>query len=275
MRKKLFIPIAVILFSLACSMSDLSLPEPVATPYILPTFTPTPTEMPTPTATSLPPTREVEPVPSWIARFSDPLLAAVANHPPFFKDDFSGYNLGWFYWNRDSQDGPFYVPIQNETISLKMPNGGEYRDSMIYNSHLIRRNFVLSLDFKFGKTQPRDVFRIQFNQSADRSMSLDLSKHEDWSIDWSLRNSRQASAGTYENFPPELLNVTIIMRGSACAVYLNHDPLGYLEQCRPGSMVEASPQAVSLHLLSTTGQAAQITLDNVKLWDLDEIPDLP
>jgi hypothetical protein len=40
-------------------------------------------------------------------------------------------------------------------------------------------------------------------------------------------------------------------------------------------MVEASAQAVSLHLLSTTGQAAQVTLDNVKLWDLDEIPDLP
>jgi len=209
-----------------------------------------------------------------VADFSDPILAALGDSPPTFKDDFSGYNLGWFYVKRDSEDGPFYAPIEEEALPLRIPTGREYRDFFVYNPYLRRADFVLTLDFKFGKTQPFDVLRFQFNQSADQSVQLDLSKHEDWSFDWSLHSPLQNVSGAYQYFSPEFIRVTVIMRGQECAFYVNDDPLGYLSQCRAEAVVDRSPRAVSFHLLSTTGQQALVTVDNVKLWDLDQVPGL-
>ncbi len=274
--KFLFFSIFTLLFALACMLVDFSRPTPTTTPTETPLETPTFILLPTQTATPSPvhPLSLSEPIPPWIKDFSDPIFEAVANHPPAFEDDFSGYNLGWLYFNYGSQAGPFYAPIQDESLTLKIPGKNNRRDSMVYNSNLIRRDFVLSLDFKFGKTQPDDTLRFQFNQSADQSVILDLSKHEDWSFDWSFHNSLQSHAGRYYYFSPEYINVLIVMKGSECAVFLNHDPLDYLSDCRSGSMVQPSSLAVSFHLLSITGYDAFITIDNVKLWDLEKIPDL-
>ncbi len=274
MRRIPFLFSALGLLGLACS--SLALPSFQATPtvFIVPTLTFTPTPPPTASPSPLPPTRVVPPPPAWVADFSDPILAALVGVPPAFKDDFSGYNLGWFYVKRGSADGPFYAPIEDETLPLRIPTGREYRDFFVYNPYLRRADFVLTLDFKFGKTQPFDVLRFQFNQSADQSVQLDLSKHEDWSFDWSLRSPLQTVSGAYQYFSPEFIRVTVIMRGQECAFYVNDDPLGYLSQCRAEAVVDRSPRAVSFHLLSTTGQDALVTLDNVKLWDLDQVPGL-
>lgn len=260
---------------LACSSSALPFLQPTPTVFVLPTFTASLAPPPTATATPVPPTRIIPPPPAWTSEFADPILAALAGQYPAYKDDFSGYNLGWFYIKRESPDGPFYAHLEDETLLLKIPDEREFRDAMVYNPNMIRRDFVLSVDFKFGKTQPHDILRFQFNQSAGQSVQLDLSKHEDWNFDWSLRAPQQTITGTYEYFSPEFINVTIILRGTECAFYLNHDPLGYLSDCRSGSVVEKSPRAVSFHLLSTTGYDALIMIDNVRLWDLEKVPGLP
>ena len=274
MRRIPFLFSALGLLGLACS--SLALPSFQATPtvFIVPTLTFTPTLPPTASPSPLPPTRVVPPPPAWVADFSDPILAALGDAPPVFKDDFSGYNLGWFYVKRDSADGPFYAPIEEEALPLRIPTGREYRDFFVYNPYLRRADFVLTLDFKFGKTQPFDVLRFQFDQSPEQAVQFDLSKHEDWSFDWSLHSPLQTASGTYQYFSPEFIRVTVIMRGQECAFYVNDDPLGYLSQCRAEAVVDRSPRAVSFHLLSTTGQQALVTVDNVKLWDLDQVPGL-
>lgn len=271
--KLLSIFVTAILFTVACSVTDLPQTLPADAPTQLPTLIPSP--VPTATPVLFASLSIAKPIPAWIMNFSDPILVALVNRPPDFKDDFSGYNLGWFHAISGGQEGPFYANIQDESLVLKISDGNETRNSMVYNPNLIRKDFVLSLDFKFGKTQPYDMLRFQFNQSATQSVELDLSKHEDWSFDWSLRNSLQSHTGRYEYFSPERINVMIIMKGSECAVFLNHDPLDYLSNCRPDSMVQSSPLAVSFHLLSITGQDALVTIDNVKLWDLEKIPILP
>lgn len=259
---------------LACSSSALPFLQPTPTVFILPTFTASPAPPPTATLTPVPPTRIVPPPPAWTSEFADPILAALADQYPVFKDDFSGYNLGWFFVKRDSTDGPFYATLENESLLLRIPTEREYRDFFVYNPYLRRADFVLELDFKFGKTQPQDVLRFQFNQSADQSVQLDLSKHEDWSFDWSLRSPQQSASGAYQYFSPEFIHVTVILRGQECAFYVNEEPLGYLSQCRTGSVVERSPRAVSIHLLSVTGQDAMVSIDNVRLWDLQKVPGL-
>lgn len=174
-----------------------------------------------------------------------------------------------------SRRGPFYAHIQDGALLLKLPEGPERKDSMVYNPKLVRKDFVLSFDFKLGKTEPDDILRFQFDETAGQSVFLDLSKNENWTFYWRLRNNRQVNTGVYDYFSPAWTNVAIIMRGEECAVFLNHDPLDYLRNCRSGSLVRSSPLAVSFHLLSIPGRAATVTIDNVKLWDVEKVPGIP
>jgi len=271
-KKYLILAGMAALFSLNCMAVNLPSSLPANTPTEEPTSTPLPAQISTPEL--LPPTSEGFSVPAWVTDFADPILAALAGRAPDFKDDFSGHNLGWFYVIPGSQAGPYYARIQDEALLLEMTDEAGRGNSMAYNPELIRRNFVLSLDVRFGKTETKDILRFKFDQSADRSVELDLFRNEKWTIDWSLHNDQQTAAGTYDHFPPERVNVVVIMQGSGCAVYLNHDPLEYLNNCRPDPMVRSSPLAVSFHLLAARGSGANVTIDKVKLWDLDKIPGL-
>lgn len=260
-----------VLFSVNCMAVDLVQPHPPGPPTQKATTSPMPTLTPMPALPSPTPDGEVT-APEWVADFSDPILKALAGRVPDFKDDFSGYNLGWFYVMPGSHAGPYYARIQDEALPLEVTEESGRGNSMAYNPWLIRRNFVLDLDVRFGATATRDVLRFKFDQSADRTVELDLSRNENWSIDWNLRNDLQNASGTYDHFPPERIDVMVIMQGSECAVYLNRDPLAYLKDCRPGPLTRPSPLAVSFHLLAARESGAEVILDNVKLWDLDKIP---
>ncbi len=301
-RTKLLFHLAgILLFTFACGAkpsltppsvnleSKMLIDEPPAAPLV--EFDPLPTPpflVPTPTTF---------PYPEWVTDFSDPILAALANQNPGFHDEFpfvciynfqrmdecprpeemlnyidglSILNQGWFYRFPDSTSGPYYSDMQDEALFLRSSEGKDDRDVMIYNPRLIRENFVLRFDFQFRKTQPEDVAQIQFVQTGDESVFLDISKNKNWS----LSSPRQAVSGTFEYFPPERINVIIIMQGSECAVYFNDAPLGYLGGCRSAAVTGPYPWAVSFRMISTTKHAASAVIDNVRLWDLDEIPGL-
>jgi hypothetical protein len=258
----------LLLFVSSCTSVDLPRFRLTDTRIPLPTRTPTPTATRTPTPTPLPPTTTPVPIPAWVSGFADPLLAEMEDHPPDFQDNFTQLNQGWFYFGSGSRTGPFYAHLQDGALLLKLPEGPERNDLMVFNPELIRTDFILSFDFKFWKTEPKDILRFQIEESAERRVSLDLSKSEDWSFSWSLRTDRQLNTGTYDYFSPERVNVVIIMQGTECAVLLNHDPLDYLRDCRNRPVIRSSPTAVSFHLLSIPGRAAELTIDNVKLWDL-------
>lgn len=161
--------------------------------------------------------------------------------------------------------------MQDGALFLILPEGKINKDLTVYNPKLHYKNFVLSFDFKFGKTEPDDILRYQFSLAADENIALDLSKNETWTYRWNLYGGPQSSTGTYDYFSPEYLNVTVIMRGTECAIYLNHDPVDHLSNCRAEPHGQPSAQTMSLHLLGT-GHPALVILDNVKLWDLDAIP---
>jgi hypothetical protein len=189
---------------------------------------------------------------------------------PNFVDDLSALNQGWFYMVPGSGKGPFYADIENGTLFLRSPAGKDDRGVMVYNPYLLHENFVLSFEFQFDKTQPDDIVRFRFSQTADQSVNLDLSKNKGWSF----YNTRQANSGTFDYFPPERINITFIMLGGECAVYFNDVPLDYLSDCRSAPMVGSFPWALSFHVLASQGHVAAAAIDNVKLWDLDKIPGL-
>jgi hypothetical protein len=216
--------------------------------------------------------------PEWRPK-QNPLVLVTARPAldlqPDLQKGYSLLNKGWFYTIPGSSKNPYYAHIDNGTLLLQLPEGKENKDSMVYNPHLIRENFVLSLDFQFDETQPDATIRFQFNQSADQSVALDLSKDKSWAFHWGLRGSEQSRTGRYEYFPPERINIAIIMRGDECAVYLNNVPLDYFSGCRTAAIVQKSPQAVSIHVLAEPGHPAAVLIDNVKLWDLDNLHSLP
>ena len=274
---------------------------PVATEFIPPLDEPTPIPFtgrtPFPTPSSLPAVNQASTSPEWVADFSDPILANLVNRKPDFQDDFklvciynsqwldncptedempnfiddlSVLNRGWFYRIPGSTSGPFYSDLKYETLFLNSPKGKSDRDLMVYNPYLLHENFVLSFDFQFKETQPDDFVRFQFNQSKDQSVNLDLWKNKSWSFYGPL----QEVSGAFDYFPPELINITIIMLGRECAAYLNDVPFAYLNDCRSEAVVGSFPWAVSFHVIAAPGHVARAAIDNVKLWDLDKIKEL-
>lgn len=305
LAKLLFLSVNTIIFTLACSianpLSSLPASTPTDTLTEAPTLTPSPTQTLTPTAT-LQPVLSPTPLPSWVADFSDPILAALANQQPDFQDDFSPVciynsvrlkkcptpdeevdfpdgivlqNQGWFYVDPNSHKGPLYAHVQDGYLFIKLPEGTENKDSMVYSPKLISRNFVLSFDFQFDKTQPPDAVRFQFDQAKDQSIALDLFKNKSWTFHWGLHNDWKSRGGAFDYFPPGYINIMFIMRGTDCAVYLNNVPFDYFSDCRSGPIVRSSPRAVSFHVLGDPGHPAAMVVDNVKLWDLDKIRGLP
>jgi hypothetical protein len=322
MKRRIFFA-SLLLFTIACALTEGLQPTPTATPINLPVVSPYPAQPARPTATKPPtPTQVVftpGSSPAWVADFSDPILKEIEAQRPVFKDDFppvcidekrnwkvcsepeqrlyyqnplsglmlatarptldlqpdlqEGYallNKGWFFIMPDSQRNPFYAHVDSGMLVLKLPEGKINKDLKVYNPYLAYKNFVLKLDFEFLDTQPDDAIRFEFNQSADQSIALDLSKNKTWTFHWGYHNDWQSQTGTYEYMTPENINVVIIVRDTTCAVYVNNDPLEYFENCRTEAVFQASPQAVSFHVLGEPGYTSVITVDNVELWDLDK-----
>lgn len=280
--KPLLFLVTIILLS-ACGAGG-SLPTPTTSASTALSLTVTPSITPQPTETLIPiptpilplPTDQVEPAPpAWVTDFSDPILAAVNYRFPDVHDEFSPLNKGWFYIIPGSRKNPYYAHQVNGSLLVQLPAENEKKDAWVYNPRLIRKNFVLNFDFQFEATQPDDMVRFQFDQSKDQSVALDFFKNKTWTLHWGSRADWQSITGTFDYLPPERLDIVIIMLGEKCAIYLNENPLTYVSNCRSKAITRSSPQAVTFHLLAEPGHNAGMTIDNVKLWDLDKIKGLP
>jgi hypothetical protein len=228
---------------------------------------PTRTAFPTPFPTYL----QTTPVPEWVTGFADPILAAVVNRKPDFQDDFSRYR-GWINI-LSGMDGYFYAERYDEMLLMRLPE--LTKESAFYNPRINRTNFVLTLEFRFNHDQPDDTVRFQFDQSPDQSITFDFSNNRNWKFQWGPVEKAHFMAAIYEHFPPERVPLTIIMWGTQCAVYLNNDPLTYSSACRTLPVIQSEKWVASFRLLRDHGPVVVVNVDNLKLWDLDKIPDLP
>jgi hypothetical protein len=271
----------IVLLCAACASGDL-LPvpaseQPVSTLILIPTETPLPTftstPQPTQTPIALPPVQTLEP-PDWVIDFSDPILAAINYRRPDYLEEFKLPNKGWFYFVPGSRRNPYYADLTNEVLNVKLPAENEKKDVWAYSPLIHRKNFVLSFDFQFEATQPKDTVRFQFDQTKTESIALDLAKDLTWTLHYGERVDWQSITGKYEYFPPEKISVLFILQGVDCAVYLKDAPLAYLKDCRVKPSVRSVPWAVTFHVLAEPGHTAAFTIDNLKLWDLDKVPGL-
>jgi hypothetical protein len=190
---------------------------------------------------------------------------------PDLQNGYTLLNKGWFYVLSDNPQKLFYANIDNGVLVLSLPNGKANKDFWVYNQHFSQRNFVLQFDLQFDETQPEDTFRFQFEQGRDESFALDLTKNKTWAFHWGSRDAWQSRTGISEQLSFQPIRVLMIARDNQCAVYLNNVPLDYFENCRTDTDVQTSPQSAAFHILAEPGHAAMMTLDNIKMWDLDKI----
>ncbi|RPJ59876.1 MAG: hypothetical protein EHM12_06600 [Dehalococcoidia bacterium] len=193
---------------------------------------------------------------------------------PDLQNGYSLVNNGWFFIVPDSLKNPFYAHMENETLVLNLPQGKENRDFWVYNPKFLQRNFVLQFDLQFHATQPEDAFRFQFEQGGDESFALDLTKNKTWVFRWGMGDALQSRTGSYMN-SFEVIRILVIASDRYCAVYLNNAPLDYFENCRTDASGRLFPQSMTFHILAEPGHPSMLTIDNVKMWDLDQISNFP
>lgn len=267
--KVLLFFVTTILLMLACMVGNPPQPTQPAIPIVTRTITSRPTRTTAPTLVQEYP--KETPIPEWVTEFADPVLTAVADRKPHFQDDFSIYR-GWRsvmsevegYMTAERDDGMLFLRLPERT-----------EDSFVYNPRLNHTNFVLTLDLRFSHNLPEDTVRFQFDQFPDQSIILDLTNNNKWKFQWGTQDNLQSTSGVFEQFPPDHLPVTFILRGTECAVFLNDDPLVYSSNCRTAPTTQSQEWTVAFRLLRDSSRAVVVNFDNLKLWDLDRILGLP
>ncbi len=197
---------------------------------------------------------------------------ATLDLQPDLQNGYTLLNTGWFYLVSSNFNKPFFAQIDNGALVLSLPNGNEKKDFWVYSQNFLQKNFVIQFDLQFDETQPNDMFRFQFEQGKDESFALDLTKNKTWTFHWGSPDNLQSRSGDYEYYPNGPSRVLILARGTQCAVYLNNVPLDYFENCRTDANIKPSMYSTTFHILAEPGHSARLTIDNVKMWDLDKMP---
>lgn len=226
-----------------------------------PTATSTPTPEPTPTQT---------PRPLWVNSFIDPVLTAIENQDPDFFDNFSILDANWGF--RDG-DRPALSPISIENEALIMPISRDY--GFARERKLSINNFVEKLDFKFAQ-EDQSVFELVLVGSYGSWSVHLINTGELWegtikmqdpgSEDW-----KPVQSGEVASINPAAANITVIKNGTQLAVLIDgHPMLTYQDRALPKTMFHDY-----YFYRGTSEGVVKMTLDNIRIWDLDNYPGLP
>jgi hypothetical protein len=243
----------------------------------------------TATNTALPMTATITPVTPTIApitpsalnpqaeqarAFAEPILAAIANRPPDVEDDFSFDNDKWSL----GFSGENSAQIKEGVLRLTVVNATSDEWMGSSNGSLNADDFVVQFDTRVTTMEFDSHLSILWRYLTSDNSSYQLALFPSLNGAWSLSGTGSNFAGSdflevaSGNSDVIALNewftVTIIGRGSRFAVLLNDQSLYYFEDSRRpiGKVV--------LGMNIFTGDATA-EFDNVKYWDLANVPGLP
>ena len=188
--------------------------------------------------------------------FAEPILAAIADRPPDFEDDFSADDKGWVTDNSCGQimDGR----LRTNILNMDQTTCG------VHNSILDITNFVFEIDLTQSYTEIQGTAGVQWRHTSTglygvyvevpgQRWELQTEHVPDTSRDWS---------------GPASGRIRVIGLGNQFAVYINQTPVFYLQNDL------YTNGAIDFNLSAGTGPIA-VEFDNVKLWNLDNVPGLP
>ena len=235
------------------------------------TFTPTVSSTPIPSVTSSPrPTRTTTPVPEWVTDFAEPILAAIADRTPDYQDDFSQASQDWQREMRDNCKDKGCV-ISNGVLTLST-NGRDSWTVLTIPCYLKFKTFVLRVDVNTSKLHDENAAGIGYDNGYNHKgsqFSFEIKNQGRW---WYLPEPGLPGWDSGQlPFPyPKIVTFTIIVGDTKSAVYLNDTPVTIRE-----FVAVVNRTGLTLRAWSDGTTPAIVEYDNLKIWDLDNVPNLP
>lgn len=204
------------------------------------------------------PTRTNTALPSWVTNFAEPILAAIKDRKPDFQDDFSTDTKRW-YLNSLGVTGRDWIKavlIDKGVMRLQ----GEFSVSNYY--FLYKPNIVLQVDIlpPITSTVAVSLTSPPFEGDPDK---IQLDPNNEWSVRH-IPDSIAIASGTYNG--GQKTQIMVIVKDSQVAFYINGVPVAYQEIPILSDYKKSERQF---------GCSGTCYFDNVKFWNLDNIPNLP
>jgi Tol biopolymer transport system component/predicted Ser/Thr protein kinase len=200
--------------------------------------------------------------------FAEPILQAIADRKPDFEDDFSTADKGWSIGTESL--GHEGSAIQDGVARLRINDGNaSYNNAALDRSY----DFALQMDARVAEGDSSTYLTVFFRVvAAEYWFSLDLhSANGSWGVSKSWGDDQQTDLSTgQDNVRPlgEWMRITIVARGPRAAVYLNDAPVAYFEDADFDRSGRTVLKCTSIH-------QAVCEFDNVKFWNLENVPGLP
>jgi len=207
--------------------------------------------------------------------FAEPILAAIADRPPDFEDDFGDQASGWSIGSNDDGDEWGY---ENEAYSILVAPG--YRDAGVPPDYPLElSDFVLEVDGQFVSgewghwyvsfrhslgsiEQPASAgdYAVKFYPDS----SFDLWKNVGETSRELIRETA-VYAPTFEQ-GTGMNRLTIIAQGPQIAIYMNGEPLCFVrdESLKKGTILLAATN-------ETNDTPLRVHFDNLKVWDISDL----
>ncbi|MBM3152971.1 MAG: tetratricopeptide repeat protein, partial [Chloroflexi bacterium] len=239
----------------------------------------TPLAIPSPT-----PTRTPTPAPSWVAEFAEPILQAIAGREPDFQDDFSSASASWLSEGKGNGND---ISIHDGVLEIFYDDDAGVDIWAYHHSGTGSvKNFVLQVTVELPRpTRLMAISMVEFrwNSVTDQGWVFNLYPSGHWQLDYpdpqgNPSNILGTLTGGNLTAP---VTITIISKDTGCAIYLDGMPIAYSSEMSPefgdgirlgliGARTDEGEAGKPTNL-----PAISITYDDITLWNLDGIPNLP
>ncbi|HKZ70391.1 MAG TPA: hypothetical protein VJ020_09945, partial [Anaerolineales bacterium] len=197
--------------------------------------------------------------------FAEPILQAIADRKPNFEDDFSTAGKGWVGGNLEQNE---LAVVQNGVARLEVKE----KDVSFGNEALNRKDFVLQVDARVAEGDKATQLIVNFhNLSGEYWFYVVVnSAGNTWLSDKHMPGDQRNLANGSGNVSPfgETTRIMIVARGPRAAVYLNDTPVAYFEDADFDT-------SGGTGLFCQSIRQAVCEFDNVKFWNLNNVPGLP
>ena len=204
--------------------------------------------------------------------FAEPILAAIADRPLDFEDDFTTPDKGWRLGFPGGPPNGDRLEITDGVVRMTLFEGTEGMLTRL--DWMWLKDFVLMVDSRqvsggYGSPQmvvwgnPDDTWGQVAIQSGTASWNLSKGPGDQWPP-W------PKGSGDVVSPIGETNHILIVARGPQLAIYLNGVPVAYVED---QEIDVAWTKALSFNCGGQPDMVCEF--DNVKLWNLDNVPGLP
>jgi predicted Ser/Thr protein kinase len=219
-----------------------------------------------PTATPTPmPALTPSPQAEQARAFAEPILQAIANRPPDFADDFSTGGRGWQLYES-------YVRIENGSLEISVPEGETYGSAQ--HSQMWASDFVFQVDVRADVLERDSGVNILLREirllGGSYSVSLFPQQPGSWMIIDHADGTELAQGSAPDGVAMgQWMKIVIIARGSQFAVFVNDQLIDYFVD---GTIPDGQNK---LGTGGPGGGRTDVKFDNVKFWNLENVPGLP